>query len=153
MLPLGSRTGAPACMRQHRPWPGRWLGQGIHVVTPNKRLGSGPLREYQAAMQAARSGGGMFFCEARPLGAASARLHVRQPCPAHRRGRGPGGGLLVREAHCRRNRAAATGRACEGAPWGSCRELCLQARGQTGAALPAKVMWYSHPLSSVLLLM
>jgi len=42
---------------------------GIHVVTPNKRLGSGPAREYQAAMQAARSGGGMFFSEARHPGA------------------------------------------------------------------------------------
>jgi len=67
--PWCSRPSAPACMRRHWPWRGRWLGQGIHVVTPNKRLGSGPACEYQAAMQAARSGGGMFFSEARHPGA------------------------------------------------------------------------------------
>ena len=34
-----------------------WLSAGIHVVTPNKQAGSGPLARYQAIRAAARSGG------------------------------------------------------------------------------------------------
>lgn len=34
---------------------GRWLEQGIHVVTPNKRLNSGPFSEYAAVKQLQRS--------------------------------------------------------------------------------------------------
>ncbi|KAK9826447.1 hypothetical protein WJX81_007255 [Elliptochloris bilobata] len=42
----------------------RWLAQGFHVVTPNKRLGSGPLADFRAAMAETRSGRSMFFGEA-----------------------------------------------------------------------------------------
>lgn len=34
-----------------------WLAAGIHVVTPNKQAGSGPLARYQAIRAATRSGG------------------------------------------------------------------------------------------------
>ncbi len=34
-----------------------WLGAGIHVVTPNKHAGSGPLARYRAIQAASRSGG------------------------------------------------------------------------------------------------
>jgi aspartokinase/homoserine dehydrogenase 1 len=34
-----------------------WLAAGIHVVTPNKQAGSGPLARYQAIRAASRSGG------------------------------------------------------------------------------------------------
>ena len=43
----------------------RWLAAGVHVVTPNKRLGSGPVSDYLAAMAETRAGRGMFFGEAR----------------------------------------------------------------------------------------
>lgn len=43
----------------------RWLAAGLHVVTPNKRLGSGPISDYRAAMAETRAGRGMFFGEAR----------------------------------------------------------------------------------------
>ena len=35
------------------------------MVTPNKRLGSGPISDYRAAMAETRAGRGMFFGEAR----------------------------------------------------------------------------------------
>jgi len=34
-----------------------WLASGIHVVTPNKHAGSGPLARYQAIREASRHGG------------------------------------------------------------------------------------------------
>jgi hypothetical protein len=34
----------------------RWMEQGIHVVTPNKKLNSGPLSEYLAVKQLQRAG-------------------------------------------------------------------------------------------------
>ena len=37
------------------------------MVTPNKRLGSGPISDYRAAMAETRAGRGMFFGEARTL--------------------------------------------------------------------------------------
>ena len=41
-----------------------WLGRGIHVVTPNKRAGSGPLLRYQAILEAARRAHSHFYAEA-----------------------------------------------------------------------------------------
>jgi aspartokinase/homoserine dehydrogenase 1 len=41
----------------------RWLGCGLHVVTPNKLAGSGPLERWQA-IRAACAGGARFRCEA-----------------------------------------------------------------------------------------
>jgi aspartokinase/homoserine dehydrogenase 1 len=41
----------------------RWLGAGLHVVTPNKLAGSGPLERWQA-IRAACAGGARFRCEA-----------------------------------------------------------------------------------------
>jgi aspartokinase/homoserine dehydrogenase 1 len=35
----------------------RWLAAGIHIVTPNKHAGSGPLSRYQAIRVASRQGG------------------------------------------------------------------------------------------------
>ena len=40
-----------------------WLGAGLHVVTPNKLAGSGPLERWQA-IRAACTGGARFRCEA-----------------------------------------------------------------------------------------
>src|SRR5574337_1237091 len=41
----------------------RWLGSGLHVVTPNKLAGSGPLERWQA-IRSACAGGARFRCEA-----------------------------------------------------------------------------------------
>jgi aspartokinase/homoserine dehydrogenase 1 len=41
-----------------------WLAQGIHVVTPNKKAGSGPLARYRAIRAASQSGAGRFYYEA-----------------------------------------------------------------------------------------
>lgn len=41
----------------------RWLGQGVHVVTPSKHAGSGPLARWQA-IRAATRGGARFRHEA-----------------------------------------------------------------------------------------
>ncbi len=41
-----------------------WLAAGIHVVTPNKQAGAGPLARYQAIHAAARSSGARFRYEA-----------------------------------------------------------------------------------------
>ncbi len=38
-----------------------WLGQGIHVITPNKKAGAGPLAGYQALRKAQRRGGLYFY--------------------------------------------------------------------------------------------
>ena len=40
--------------------------QGIHVVTPNKKLGSGPLAEYLAVKQLQRAGKAHLMYEVRP---------------------------------------------------------------------------------------
>lgn len=40
-----------------------WLGAGIHVVTPNKCAGSGPLARWQAIRDATRASGASFLCE------------------------------------------------------------------------------------------
>ena len=45
----------------------------MHVVTPNKRLGSGPLSDYRAAMAEMRAGRGMLF------GEVGARLSCQRP--------------------------------------------------------------------------
>jgi homoserine dehydrogenase len=44
-------------------WYERWLAAGIHLVTPNKLAGSGPLPRWQA-IQAARASGARFRYEA-----------------------------------------------------------------------------------------
>ncbi|KXZ53017.1 hypothetical protein GPECTOR_8g385 [Gonium pectorale] len=40
-----------------------WMEKGIHVVTPNKKLGSGPLDQYQAVRRMQREGYIHFFYE------------------------------------------------------------------------------------------
>lgn len=42
----------------------QWLAAGIHVVTPNKQAGAGPLPRYEAIRAASRNGGGKFRYEA-----------------------------------------------------------------------------------------
>lgn len=42
----------------------QWLAAGIHVVTPNKQAGAGPLARYEAIRAATRNGGGKFRYEA-----------------------------------------------------------------------------------------
>ena len=42
-----------------------WLQAGIHIVTPNKKLNSGPLPLYQALRQFQRGSYIHFFYEAR----------------------------------------------------------------------------------------
>lgn len=44
----------------------RWLSLGIHVITPNKRLGSGPLADYLAVKEAQRRYGATFMAEVTP---------------------------------------------------------------------------------------
>jgi aspartokinase/homoserine dehydrogenase 1 len=41
-----------------------WLGAGIHVVTPNKQAGAGPVERYRAIRQAAAHGAARFRYEA-----------------------------------------------------------------------------------------
>ncbi len=41
-----------------------WLAAGIHVITPNKQAGSGPLTRWQAIRDARAGGGGRFRYEA-----------------------------------------------------------------------------------------
>ncbi len=41
-----------------------WLGAGIHVITPNKQAGAGPIERYRAIRAAAASGGAHFRYEA-----------------------------------------------------------------------------------------
>ena len=50
----------------HRPITVPWLQAGIHIVTPNKKLNSGPLPQYQALRQFQRGSYIHFFYEARP---------------------------------------------------------------------------------------
>jgi aspartokinase/homoserine dehydrogenase 1 len=40
-----------------------WMQKGIHVITPNKKLGSGPLEQYQAVRKIQREGYVHFFYE------------------------------------------------------------------------------------------
>lgn len=40
-----------------------WMKQGIHVVTPNKKLGSGPLAQYQAVRKLTRRSYTHWFYE------------------------------------------------------------------------------------------
>ena len=42
----------------------RWLGEGIHVVTPNKRANSGPLELYDDLHEARRAAGSHYLYEA-----------------------------------------------------------------------------------------
>ncbi|WDS36254.1 bifunctional aspartate kinase/homoserine dehydrogenase I [Pseudoxanthomonas sp.] len=42
----------------------QWLAAGIHVVTPNKQAGAGPLARYQAITEAAAASGARFRYEA-----------------------------------------------------------------------------------------
>jgi aspartokinase/homoserine dehydrogenase 1 len=41
----------------------RWMDEGIHVVTPNKKLNSGPLAEYLAVKQLQRAGKAHYMYE------------------------------------------------------------------------------------------
>lgn len=41
-----------------------WLEKGINVVTPNKKMGSGPLKRYKEVMAAAEKGGVKWYYEA-----------------------------------------------------------------------------------------
>jgi aspartokinase/homoserine dehydrogenase 1 len=46
-----------------------WLGQqGLHVITPNKKLGAGPLERYQQLRQLQRDSGKHFMHEVTGLG-------------------------------------------------------------------------------------
>ncbi|HET9268759.1 MAG TPA: bifunctional aspartate kinase/homoserine dehydrogenase I [Vicinamibacterales bacterium] len=42
----------------------RWLGEGIHVVTPNKRANSGPLELFRKVQSSRRAGGSHYLYEA-----------------------------------------------------------------------------------------
>ena len=41
----------------------QWLGRGIHVITPNKKAGSGPLEAYHAVRHAMRAGDSRYLYE------------------------------------------------------------------------------------------
>jgi len=40
-----------------------WLERGIHVITPNKKAGSGPIEDYSVIREKGRHGGSHFFYE------------------------------------------------------------------------------------------
>jgi homoserine dehydrogenase len=42
-----------------------WMGEGINIITPNKKLGSGPLGQYQAVKKVQRESYIHFFYEVR----------------------------------------------------------------------------------------
>jgi hypothetical protein len=44
-----------------------WMGKGINIITPNKKLGSGPLERYQAVRRMQRESYIHFFYEVRQL--------------------------------------------------------------------------------------
>ena len=44
-----------------------WIKKGIHVVTPNKKLGSGPLDQYRAVRQSQRESYTHWLYEVRTL--------------------------------------------------------------------------------------
>jgi len=58
-----------------------WLNAGVHVVTPNKRAGSGPYARYERIKAAARTGGSQFLYEA----TVGAGLPILGPCQVLRR--------------------------------------------------------------------
>jgi len=58
-----------------------WLSAGVHVVTANKRAGSGPYARYERIMEAARTGGSQFLYEA----TVGAGLPILGPLQALRR--------------------------------------------------------------------
>lgn len=41
----------------------KWLLEGCHVITPNKKLGSGPYDRYTAAIKAAAAAESHFYYE------------------------------------------------------------------------------------------
>lgn len=43
-----------------------WMSAGVHVVTPNKKLHSGPLERYRAVRQLQADGAAHYFYEVRP---------------------------------------------------------------------------------------
>jgi aspartokinase/homoserine dehydrogenase 1 len=43
---------------------GKWLGEGLHVVTPNKKANSGPMPYYRALQEAGRAEGTHYLYEA-----------------------------------------------------------------------------------------
>lgn len=43
----------------------KWMKQGIHVVTPNKKLGSGPYKQYSAVRKLTRRAYTHWFYEVR----------------------------------------------------------------------------------------
>ena len=42
---------------------GMWLGKGVHVVTPNKKVGSGPMGRYKECMSNAKESGAIWGYE------------------------------------------------------------------------------------------
>ncbi len=54
-----------------------WMKQGIHIITPNKKLGSGPLEQYQAVKKLGRESYIHFFYEVRVI--RTPHTHMRVP--------------------------------------------------------------------------
>ena len=58
-----------------------WLSSGIHVITPNKKLCSGPLNDWTKVMEAAKENGTHFMYEVRPAAVQCTVLHwLAQHC-------------------------------------------------------------------------
>lgn len=51
-----------------------WMRQGIHIVTPNKKLGAGPLQRYHTVRNLTRSSYTHWFYEVRHLPAGCAHI-------------------------------------------------------------------------------
>lgn len=61
---------------------GKWLSSGIHVVTPNKKLCSGPMADWTAVREATQTSGSQFMYEASmttPDFAVNSCQHTYQP--------------------------------------------------------------------------
>lgn len=58
-----------------------WMQRGIHIVTPNKMMGSGPLAQYQAVRRLTRSSYAQWYYEVRSFSSQNRSLHVAfVPC-------------------------------------------------------------------------
>ena len=56
----------------------KWLESGVHVITPNKKLHSGPLDRYKKVRQLQHDGAAHYFYEVRLF---SLRLHTLRAMP------------------------------------------------------------------------
>ena len=64
---------------------GMWLGKGVHVVTPNKKVGSGDLKRWKACVEAMAETGAKWGDETLPLFARMTAMERRRTRCSSRR--------------------------------------------------------------------